>query len=99
MKLIRFGEPARERPGLLLPDGRRIDASGCGCDYDETCFGSEGLERLARWLADAGATAPAVADDVRLGPPVCRPSELVRGGLNYRDQPRGSGRAVPVQRV
>ncbi len=99
MKLIRFGEPARERPGLLLPDGRRIDASGCGCDYDETFFGSEGLERLARWLADAGATAPVVADDVRLGPPICRPSKIVCVGLNYRDHARESGMAVPEEPV
>src|SRR5437016_12428475 len=99
MKLIRFGEPGRERPGLLLPDGRRIDASGCGCDYDETFFGSEGLERLARWLADAGATAPVVADDVRLGPPICRPSKIVCVGLNYRDHARESGMAVPEEPV
>src|SRR5437870_5650601 len=74
MKLIRFGEPGHERPGLILPDGRRIDASGCGggADYDEAFFGSGGLERLARWLAEGGAAAPVVPDDVRLGPPICQ---------------------------
>src|ERR671935_135312 len=34
MKLIRFGPPGRERPGLLLADGRRIDAAGRGSDVD-----------------------------------------------------------------
>ena len=60
MKLIRFGEPGRERPGLVLPDGRRIDASGFGggADYDEAFFASGGLELLARWLGEAGAAAP-----------------------------------------
>src|SRR6059058_1707153 len=77
MKLIRFGEPNRERPGLLLPDGRRIDASGCGSDYDEAFFGSGGLERLAHWLERERAAAPVVPDGVRLGPPLCRPSKLV----------------------
>src|SRR5947208_6856166 len=82
MRLIRFGEPGRERPGLILPDGRRIDASGFaggggGADYDEAFFGSGGLERLARWLADVGGAAPVVATDVRLGPPICRPSKIV----------------------
>src|SRR6266699_3439407 len=33
MKLIRFGAPGRERPGLILPDGRRLDASGVGLNY------------------------------------------------------------------
>src|SRR2546421_6892679 len=99
MKLIRFGEPGRERPGLLLPDGRRIDASGCGSEYDETFLASEGLERLARCLADAGAAAPVVADDLRLGPPICRPSKIVCVGLNYRDHARESGMAVPEEPV
>jgi 2,4-didehydro-3-deoxy-L-rhamnonate hydrolase len=99
MKLIRFGPPGRERPGLILPDGRRIDASGFGADYDEAFFGSDGLERLARWAAHAGAAAPVVADDVRLGPPVARPSKIVCVGLNYRDHARESGMAVPKEPV
>src|SRR2546426_279360 len=96
MKLIRFGEPNRERPGLLLPDGRRIDAAALGADYDEAFFGSGGLERLARWLGREGAAAPVVADGVRLGPPLCRPSKIVCVGLHYRDHARESGMAVPV---
>src|SRR5256712_6394153 len=95
MKLIRFGEPNRERPGLLLPDGRRIDAAALGADYDEAFFGSGGLERLARWLGREGAAAPVVADGVRLGPPLCRPSKIVCVGLNYRDHARESGMAGP----
>ena len=99
MKLIRFGEPSRERPGLLLPDGRRIDASALGADYDEAFFGSDGLERLARWLEREGAAASVVADGVRLGPPLCRPSKIVCVGLNYRDHARESGMAVPDEPV
>jgi len=104
MKLIRFGEPGRERPGLILSDGRRIDASGFAgvggdADYDEAFFGSGGLERLARWLADVGGAAPVVATDVRLGPPICRPSKIVCVGLNYRDHARESGMAVPEEPV
>jgi len=49
MKLIRHGAPDHEIPGLLLNDGRRIDASGFGSDYDEAFFGGDGLERLAQW--------------------------------------------------
>src|SRR6266702_3389117 len=99
MKLIRFGRPGQERPGLILPDQRRIDASGFGADYDEEFFGSGGLERLAGWLAREGAAAPVVADDVRLGPPLCRPSKIVCVGLNYRDHARESGMAVPEEPV
>jgi 2,4-diketo-3-deoxy-L-fuconate hydrolase len=101
MRLIRYGEPGRERPGLLLPDGKRIDASGFGggSDYDEAFFGSGGLERLARWLAREGGTAPALPADVRLGPPLCRPSKIVCVGLNYREHARESGMAIPQEPV
>ena len=77
MKLIRFGQPGAERPGLLLADGTRIDASGFGGDYDEAFFGGDGLVRLAEWFANAGPKAPIASDDERLGPPLCRPSKIV----------------------
>src|SRR5213592_5046615 len=99
MKLIRFGAPGRERPGLILPDGRRIDASSVAADSDEAFFASGGLERLARWLAEDGAAAPVVPDDARLGPPLGRPSKIVCVGLNYRDHARESGMAIPDEPV
>ena len=99
MKLIRFGEPGKERPGLILPDGRRVDVSGFGADYDEAFFGSGGLGRLAGWLAKDGRSAPAVRDDVRLGSPLCRPSKIVCIGLNYRDHARETGQALPAEPV
>ena len=99
MKLIRFGEPGNERPGLILPDGRRVDVSGFGADYDEAFFGSGGLGRLADWLAMDGRSAPEVRDDVRLGPSVCRPSKIVCIGLNYRDHARETGQALPAEPI
>src|SRR5438034_7359935 len=99
MKLIRFGEPGSERPGLILPDGRRVDVSTFGADYGEAFFGSGGLERLARWLAKDGRSAPALRDDVRLGPPLCRPSKIVCIGLNYRDHAKETGQALPAEPV
>ncbi|HSC44949.1 MAG TPA: fumarylacetoacetate hydrolase family protein [Candidatus Acidoferrum sp.] len=85
MKLIRFGEDGREKPGIQLPDGTRLDASQFGADYDEKFFASGGLQRLRAWLDSHQTSAPRVAPTVRLGPPVCRPSKIVCIGLNYRD--------------
>jgi 2,4-diketo-3-deoxy-L-fuconate hydrolase len=99
MKLIRFGAAGEERPGVLLTDGRRIDASGFGEDYDEEFFGGDGLLRLARWVAAEAERAPVVGDDVRLGPPFRRPSKIVCVGLNYRDHAKESGAAVPTEPV
>jgi 2,4-diketo-3-deoxy-L-fuconate hydrolase len=99
MKLIRFGSPGAERPGVLLADGRRVDASAFGGDYDEAFFGGDGLSRLARWVAASANNAPVVGNDLRLGPPLCRPSKIVCVGLNYRDHAKESGMALPPEPV
>ena len=99
MKLIRFGEVGQEKPGLLLEDGQRIDASGFGQDYDEAFFGGDGLERLAAWAAANADTAPVVDESVRLGPPLARPSKIVCIGLNYADHAKESGADIPKEPI
>jgi 2,4-didehydro-3-deoxy-L-rhamnonate hydrolase len=102
MKLIRFGAPGRERPGVILPDGRRVDASGFagpGGDWDEAFLGGDGLARLERWVASDGAAAPTVGDDVRLGAPIARPGKIVCIGLNFRDHAAETGAALPTEPV
>jgi 2,4-diketo-3-deoxy-L-fuconate hydrolase len=99
MKLIRFGTPGREKPGVLLPDGRRVDASGFIVDYDEEFFASDGLARLERWLQHAGASAPEVPGDARLGPPIARPSKIVCIGLNFRDHAAETGAKIPAEPI
>ena len=58
MKLIRKGEPNEESPGLLLPDGREVDVSSFGEDYDEVFFETNGLERLNEWLNENSENLP-----------------------------------------
>jgi 2,4-didehydro-3-deoxy-L-rhamnonate hydrolase len=99
MKLIRFGIPGQERPGLIMEDGRRIDASAFGSDYDEAFLGGDGLERLAEWAKANTDTAPTVGDDVRLGPCIARPSKIVCVGLNYADHAREAGAEIPKEPI
>jgi len=99
MKLIRFGQPGHEKPGLLLPDGRRIDASAFGADYDETFFGGDGLSRLGAWAAAYATSAPTVEHSVRLGPCIVRPSKIVCVGLNYADHAKESGMEPPREPI
>jgi 2,4-didehydro-3-deoxy-L-rhamnonate hydrolase len=98
MKLIRFGEPGREKPGVIR-DGRRIDVSGFGSDFDETFFGGQGVERLEGWLRRNESTAPEVGADVRLGPPLARPGKIICIGLNFRDHAAESDMALPAEPV
>src|SRR5712691_8211915 len=99
MKLIRFGGPGKEKPGVLLNDGTRVDASGFGSDYDEAFFGNGGLAALRRWLEGSGSAAPRVAPSIRLAPPICRPSKIVCIGLNFRDHAAESGMEIPEEPV
>jgi len=99
MKLIRYGALGHEIPGLMLDDGRRIDASGFGSDYDEIFFGGDGLERLAAWAKANAASAPVVAPGIRLGPCVARPSKIVCVGLNYADHAKESGMPIPPEPI
>jgi 2,4-didehydro-3-deoxy-L-rhamnonate hydrolase len=99
MKLIRFGEAGLEKPGVLLDDGTRLDISGFGADYDEDFFSSNGLSRLRVWLERHASSAPRVADSVRLGPPIRRPSKIVCIGLNFRDHAAESKMDPPKEPV
>lgn len=99
MKLIRFGEPGQESPGVLLSDGRRVDASAVSSDYDEAFFADDGLDRLRRWVQDEAAQAPTVPNDVRLGSPVRRPSKIICIGLNFMDHAEESDMEVPDEPV
>jgi 2,4-didehydro-3-deoxy-L-rhamnonate hydrolase len=97
VKLFRFGDPGRERPGLLSPSAGRVDVSGFGEDYGEEFFGSGGLERLARWYAENRAACPSVGADERVGPPILRPSKIVCVGLNYQAHAAETGGALPPE--
>jgi 2,4-diketo-3-deoxy-L-fuconate hydrolase len=99
MKLIRCGAPGRERPGLLLDDGARIDASAFTRDYDEAFFADGGVDGLRAWLSQHGASAPRMDRDERFGPPVRRPSKIVCIGLNFRDHAAESGMDIPREPV
>jgi 2,4-didehydro-3-deoxy-L-rhamnonate hydrolase len=99
MKLIRFGESGREKPGLLTDDGTRLDVSAVVRDYDEAFFATDGPSQLRRWVKQKADTAPRVAAAVRLGAPISRPSKIVCIGLNFRDHARESKMEIPEEPV
>ena len=87
MKLIRYGQPGHERPGVIIHD-QPFDVSPFGEDFNEAFFANNGLQRLSEFLqTHAGQLAP-IANGERLGPPVARPSKILCIGLNYADHAR-----------
>ena len=97
MKLIRFGELNKEKPGVLIDD-IRYDVSAYCEDYNEVFFENGGLEKL-RGILKNQKTLPEVPAGVRAGSPIARPSKIVCIGLNYADHARETGAALPPEPV
>lgn len=99
MKLLRFGEAGKEKPGVETADGKWLDCSAFGSDWSEDFLGDDGISRLEAWLDENIDTCPEVSKDTRLGPPLQRPSKLICVGLNYSLHAKESGMEVPTQPI
>src|SRR5689334_14237182 len=98
MKLIRFGEIGKEKPGICI-DGVNYDVSGFIKDYDEQFFANGGIPHLA-WMTEQNRTMlPKVPGDERIGAPIARPSKIICIGLNYIDHAKETGAALPTEPV
>jgi 2-keto-4-pentenoate hydratase/2-oxohepta-3-ene-1,7-dioic acid hydratase in catechol pathway len=96
MKLIRFGSPGQEKPGLE-ENGIRYDVSHLVEDYTEEFFTNDGMARLKKDFNPESAAR--IDDDIRLGVPVSRPGKIICIGLNYRKHAEESGMAPPSEPV
>jgi len=96
MKLLRYGAPGAEKPGLLDQDGALRDLSGVISDVAGEALSDESLARL-RDLDPA--TLPLVDGDPRLGPCVGQVGKFICIGLNYADHAAESGMALPEEPV
>ncbi|KQB43953.1 2-keto-4-pentenoate hydratase/2-oxohepta-3-ene-1,7-dioic acid hydratase [Flavobacterium daejeonense] len=97
MKLIRFGAEGSEKPGILIGE-KRYDVSSVVADYNESFFENDGLAKLKAAI-ESGTSFPEVADDVRLGSPVARPSKIICIGLNYVDHCHETNAPIPTEPI
>lgn len=96
MKLLRYGEPGKESPGILDQDGNIRSLSNVVADIGGEVLSSEFLRKLA---AIDPATLPVVDPQTRIGPCVAGTSKILCIGLNYADHARESGMEVPKEPV
>ena len=82
MKLLRFGDAGKEKPGILVDD-EIVDVSSFGEDFGETFFATDGISRLSSWLSSHKASLPRAGKNERLGAPFTRPSKIICVVLNY----------------
>lgn len=96
MRLLRYGPPGQEKPGLLDADGRIRDLSAHVDDIAGAALLPDGLDRLR---AIDPATLPLVEGNPRLGPCVGRVGKMVCIGLNFSDHAAETGMAVPPEPI
>jgi 2-keto-4-pentenoate hydratase/2-oxohepta-3-ene-1,7-dioic acid hydratase in catechol pathway len=95
VRVVRFGPPGRERPGLLDAAGRVRDASALAADIDASLLASG----LGVFRGVDIETLPLAPQDARLGPPVAHVGKFICVGLNYRDHAAESGMPAPQEPV
>ena len=95
MKLVRYGQPGAEKPGLVDSAGTVRDLSGHIGDIDGSTLSPESLATLA--VIDP-ASLPAVDAGTRLGCPVGNVGKLLCIGLNYSDHAKEAGQPSRTSR-
>jgi 2-keto-4-pentenoate hydratase/2-oxohepta-3-ene-1,7-dioic acid hydratase in catechol pathway len=96
MKVLRYGLPGSEKPGLLDANGQIRDLSSLVCDIAEETLLPESLDRLRN--TDASAL-PQVDDTARIGACVGKVGKFICIGLNYSDHVAEAGASVPSEPV
>jgi len=96
MKLLRYGEPGQERPGILDSNGEIRDLSEVLPDISGNSLSSDSLDRL-RQLDPA--SLPLVPGTPRIGPCLGDVGKFVCIGLNYSDHAAESGMALPTEPI
>jgi 2-keto-4-pentenoate hydratase/2-oxohepta-3-ene-1,7-dioic acid hydratase in catechol pathway len=96
MKLLRYGLPGQERPGILDAQGQVRDLSGVVAEINGAILSDESLKKIA--AVDINSL-PLIADPVRFGPCVNNVGKFICIGLNYADHAAESGVAVPSEPV
>jgi 2-keto-4-pentenoate hydratase/2-oxohepta-3-ene-1,7-dioic acid hydratase in catechol pathway len=96
MKLVRFGAPGREKPGLVDGDGRIRDLSKIVPDIAGDVLSPAGLQKLRKAKLDR---LPLVRGKPRLGPCVGGIGHLIAIGLNYADHAAEAGQPLPKEPI
>jgi 2,4-diketo-3-deoxy-L-fuconate hydrolase len=96
MKLVRFGAPGAEKPGLIDANGAVRDLSAHVKDISGDTLSPASLDKLAKVDPKSLPLAP---QGVRLGPPVGNVRNFIAVGLNYVDHAKETGAAIPKEPI
>ncbi len=96
MKLVRYGNPGKEKPGLIDADGKLRDLSGVVPDIGPDQLGDAALKKIAKIKTDK---LPLVRGKPRMGCPITGVGKFIAIGLNFADHAAESGVPVPKEPV
>ena len=96
MKLVRYGKPGKEKPGLIDSDGRLRDLSAVVPDIGPDQLSDAALARLRKLKTD---TLPLVKGSPRMGCPVAGIGKFIAIGLNYADHAAEAGMPIPAEPI
>ena len=96
MRLVRYGDAGKEKPGILDAQGAIRDLSNVVVDIDGSALAPDSLAKLRALKVDS---LPKVSGSPRLGPPLATPSKLVAIGLNYSDHAKEANQAIPSEPI
>jgi 2,4-diketo-3-deoxy-L-fuconate hydrolase len=94
MKLVRYGRPGKEKPGLFDEFGRLRDLSGVVGDIDGAMLSDRALKKIAK--IDY-TTLPLVRGNPRLGVPIAKVGKFIGIGMNYADHAAEIGAPIPTE--
>ena len=96
MKLVRYGQPGKEKPGLIDAAGKLRDLSGLVYDIGPDQLSEKALAKLAKIKTDK---LPLVKGKPRMGCPVAKVPKFIAIGLNYADHAAESNLPVPKEPI
>ena len=96
MKLLRYGKPGKEKPGVLDQEGKLRDLSAVVADIGPEQLSPKGLAKLAKVNL---AKLPLVRGKPRLGVPFTGATKFVAIGLNYSDHAAETGNPIPSEPI
>ena len=96
MKLVRYGKPGQEKPGLIDAEGRLRDLSAAVSDIGPDQLGDAALARLQKLKTE---TLPLVKGSPRMGCPVAGIGKFIAIGLNYADHAAEAGMPIPAEPI
>ncbi len=96
MKLVRYGNPGKEKPGLIDAEGKLRDLSAVVKDIDAAQLSPAVLAKISKVKTDK---LPLVKGKPRFGSPVANVGKFIAIGLNYTDHAEESGMPIPAEPV